>query len=101
MRHRFINVTSDCQKDWHACALAAFKSLTLPDLPTPTTLRGAQNPFDAWIGIYESDEFQAAMPIELGWLSTRLPDTSPPPALSNLANEPNTTTTIRTKGRRP
>jgi len=77
MKYRFTDVTSDCQKDWHACALAAFKSLTLPDLPTPTTLRGARNPFNAWIGIHESNEFQAAMLIELEWLNTRMPDISP------------------------
>ncbi len=43
----------------------------------PTTLRGAQNPFDAWIAMYEGEEFQAAMQSELEWLNTRLADVTP------------------------
>ncbi|HAV43797.1 MAG TPA: thiaminase II, partial [Halomonas sp.] len=37
----------------------------------PSTLRGAQNPFDAWIAMYEGEEFQAAMQAELAWLDAR------------------------------
>ena len=43
----------------------------------PTTLRGAQNPFDAWIAMYEGEEFQAAMQAELAWLNARLSDVTP------------------------
>ncbi|MGR4069128.1 thiaminase II [Halomonas sp. LR3S48] len=38
------------------------------------TLRGKTNPYDAWIAMYESDEFQAAMHAELEWLDARLAD---------------------------
>ena len=43
----------------------------------PSTLRGAQNPFDAWIAMYEGEEFQAAMQAELAWLDARLADVTP------------------------
>ncbi|QEA39359.1 thiaminase II [Pistricoccus aurantiacus] len=36
------------------------------------TRRGAGNPFDAWIAMYESDDFQAAMRAEVDWLNARL-----------------------------
>jgi thiaminase/transcriptional activator TenA len=42
-----------------------------------TTLRGDANPYDAWIAMYESEEFQAAMRAELEWLDTRLADVTP------------------------
>ncbi|BBI75706.2 aminopyrimidine aminohydrolase [Vreelandella aquamarina] len=48
----------------------------------PSTLRGAQNPFDAWIAMYEGEEFQAAMQAELAWLDARLADVTPPALLS-------------------
>ncbi|WP_136247797.1 thiaminase II [Halomonas borealis] len=38
----------------------------------PSTLRGEANPFDAWIAMYESDDFQAAMAAEIDWLDGRL-----------------------------
>lgn len=41
------------------------------------TLRGGANPYDAWITMYESEEFQAAMRAELAWLDTRLADVTP------------------------
>ncbi|NIC07462.1 thiaminase II [Billgrantia bachuensis] len=41
------------------------------------TLRGKINPYDAWIAMYESDEFQGAMRAELEWLDTRLADVTP------------------------
>ncbi|MGM0701376.1 MAG: thiaminase II [Pseudomonadota bacterium] len=41
------------------------------------TLRGADNPYDAWIAMYEGEEFQAAMHAELEWLDTRLAEVSP------------------------
>ncbi|WP_152208165.1 thiaminase II [Marinobacter changyiensis] len=41
------------------------------------TIRGDQNPYDAWITMYESDEFQQAMAAEIGWLNERLADVSP------------------------
>ncbi|WP_110686926.1 thiaminase II [Salinicola aestuarinus] len=41
------------------------------------TQRGADNPFEAWIGMYESDEFQAAMHAELEWLNARLAEVTP------------------------
>ncbi|MEX0604032.1 MAG: thiaminase II [Marinobacter sp.] len=40
------------------------------------TLRGEQNPYDAWIVMYESDEFQHAMQAEIRWLDERLADVS-------------------------
>ncbi|WP_163575040.1 thiaminase II [Halomonas faecis] len=43
----------------------------------PSTVRGNANPFDAWIAMYESDEFQSAMRAELEWLDARLAEASP------------------------
>ncbi|GAA3900522.1 TenA family protein [Halomonas cibimaris] len=43
----------------------------------PFTRRGADNPFDAWIAMYESDEFQQAMQAEVAWLNERLSEVSP------------------------
>lgn len=36
------------------------------------TRRGEDNPFNAWIAMYESDDFQAAMRDEVNWLDARL-----------------------------
>ncbi|WP_144822392.1 thiaminase II [Marinobacter piscensis] len=36
------------------------------------TLRGADNPYDSWIAMYESEGFQAAMRDEINWLNARL-----------------------------
>ena len=41
------------------------------------TIRGDKNPYDAWIAMYESDEFQDAMHAEIRWLDERLADVSP------------------------
>lgn len=41
------------------------------------TIRGDKNPYDAWIAMYESDEFQQAMHAEIQWLDERLADVSP------------------------
>ncbi|MEQ4540353.1 thiaminase II [Halomonas desiderata] len=43
----------------------------------PNTLRGNANPYDAWIAMYEGEEFQAAMRAELAWLDARLADVAP------------------------
>ncbi|SDK15305.1 thiaminase II [Billgrantia gudaonensis] len=43
----------------------------------PSTVRGEANPYDAWIAMYESDEFQSAMRAELEWLDARLAEVSP------------------------
>ncbi|GHE20222.1 thiaminase II [Halomonas urumqiensis] len=43
----------------------------------PATLRGEANPYDAWIAMYESDEFQGAMHAEMEWHDTRLADATP------------------------
>ncbi len=43
----------------------------------PFTVRGAANPYDAWIAMYEGEEFQAAMRAELEWLDARLAEVSP------------------------
>lgn len=40
------------------------------------TVRGDQNPYDAWIAMYESGEFQDAMAAEIRWLDERLADVS-------------------------
>jgi thiaminase/transcriptional activator TenA len=41
------------------------------------TFRGEHNPYDAWIAMYESEEFQQAMQAEVQWLDERLADVSP------------------------
>lgn len=41
------------------------------------TLRGEQNPYDAWIAMYESEEFQNATAAEIDWLNRELADVSP------------------------
>ena len=41
------------------------------------TIRGDNNPYDAWIAMYESTEFQDAMQSEIRWLNERLADVSP------------------------
>ena len=41
------------------------------------TRRGDGNPYDAWIAMYESEEFQQAMEAEIRWLDERLADVSP------------------------
>lgn len=41
------------------------------------TIRGDSNPYDAWIAMYESEEFQEAMQAEICWLNERLADVSP------------------------
>ncbi|HDZ39283.1 MAG TPA: thiaminase II [Marinobacter sp.] len=41
------------------------------------TIRGEKNPYDAWIAMYESDEFQQAMQAEIYWLDEQLADVSP------------------------
>lgn len=40
------------------------------------TVRGAANRYDAWIAMYESEEFQDAMQAEIHWLDERLADVS-------------------------
>ncbi|MBW6392494.1 thiaminase II [Billgrantia antri] len=42
-----------------------------------TTVRGNTNPYDAWIAMYEGEEFQGAMRAELEWLDARLADATP------------------------
>ena len=41
------------------------------------TVRGEANPYEAWIAMYESDEFQAARRAEEEWLNARLADVTP------------------------
>ena len=41
------------------------------------TLRGQANPYDAWITMYESEEFQSATTAEIDWLNRELADVSP------------------------
>lgn len=41
------------------------------------TVRGEANPYDAWIAMYEGEEFQGAMRAELEWLDARLADVTP------------------------
>lgn len=43
----------------------------------PGTLRGEQNPYEAWLAMYESAEFQAAAQAEVEWLNARLAEVSP------------------------
>ena len=43
----------------------------------PATLRGDANPYDAWIAMYESAEFQAARRTEEAWLDARLTEVTP------------------------
>ncbi|MFQ3789443.1 thiaminase II [Halomonas sp. A29] len=42
-----------------------------------STVRGDANPYDAWIAMYEGEEFQTAMHAELEWLDARLADVTP------------------------
>ncbi|UDL06162.1 thiaminase II [Marinobacter sp. CA1] len=42
-----------------------------------TTIRGDRNPYDAWMAMYESDDFQEAMQAEVEWLNERLAEVSP------------------------
>jgi len=41
------------------------------------TQRGENNPYEAWIAMYESDEFQSATAAEIAWLNWELADVSP------------------------
>lgn len=41
------------------------------------TVRGEANPYEAWIAMYESNEFQAARRAEEEWLNARLADVTP------------------------
>lgn len=43
----------------------------------PSTLRGEKNPYEAWLAMYESAEFQAAAQAEVDWLNERLAEVSP------------------------
>lgn len=43
----------------------------------PFTVRGTANPYEAWIAMYESDAFQAAMHEERAWLDARLAEVTP------------------------
>ncbi|MDX1266263.1 MAG: thiaminase II [Oceanisphaera sp.] len=43
----------------------------------PSTLRGEKNPYEAWLAMYESAEFQAAAQAEVEWLNERLAEVSP------------------------
>lgn len=42
-----------------------------------TTVRGNANSYDAWIKMYESEEFQAARRAEEAWLDARLAEVTP------------------------
>lgn len=41
------------------------------------TVRGDNNPYEAWIKMYESAEFQSAMHAEVAWLNQELADVTP------------------------
>ncbi len=41
------------------------------------TLRGDKNPYEAWIKMYESTEFQISMRAEVDWLNHELADVTP------------------------
>ncbi|KGE77604.1 thiaminase II [Halomonas salina] len=43
----------------------------------PFTVRGDANPYDAWIAMYQGDEFQRAMHAEIAWLDARLSEVTP------------------------
>ncbi|AEY02782.1 transcriptional activator TenA [Oceanimonas sp. GK1] len=43
----------------------------------PATVRGEANPYEAWIAMYESAEFQAAAQAEIAWLNERLAEVPP------------------------
>ena len=43
----------------------------------PTTVRGSGNPYDAWIGMYASEEFRAAMTAEREWIDARMAGVTP------------------------
>lgn len=41
------------------------------------TVRGTPNPYETWIAMYESQDFQAAMHAEIDWLNRELTDVTP------------------------
>lgn len=41
------------------------------------TVRGESNPYEAWLAMYESSDFQAAATAEVVWLNERLADVTP------------------------
>ncbi|MFG6175629.1 thiaminase II [Halomonas sp. THAF12] len=43
----------------------------------PFTVRGDANPYEPWIAMYQSEEFQAAMRAEIAWLDARLAEVTP------------------------
>ncbi len=43
----------------------------------PFTVRGDANPYEAWIAMYQGEEFQGAMRAEIAWLDARLAEVSP------------------------
>ncbi|RAH39018.1 thiaminase II [Halomonas sp. SL1] len=43
----------------------------------PFTVRGDANPYDAWIAMYQGDDFQRAMHAEIAWLDARLAEVTP------------------------
>lgn len=43
----------------------------------PFTVRGAANPYEKWLAMYESDAFQGAMQAEIAWLDERLASVTP------------------------
>ena len=49
----------------------------------PFTVRGAENPYNAWIAMYESEEFQAAVRSEQQWIDARMAGL-PAPRLEQL-----------------
>uniref|UniRef100_UPI003341C708 thiaminase II n=1 Tax=Castellaniella defragrans TaxID=75697 RepID=UPI003341C708 len=53
-------------------------------LAQPFTVRGKANPYEAWIAMYASPEFQAAAQAERQWLNTQLTG-QPPQRLAALA----------------
>lgn len=40
-------------------------------------MRGENNPYEAWLAMYESAEFQAAASTEQEWLNERLAEVTP------------------------
>ncbi|WP_027961537.1 thiaminase II [Halomonas halodenitrificans] len=60
-----------------APCLVGYGAISRWQAKQPFTVRGDANPFEKWLQMYASDEFQAAMHDEIAWLDARLADVTP------------------------
>nr|WP_298249790.1 thiaminase II [uncultured Halomonas sp.] len=60
-----------------APCLVGYGAISRWQAKQPFTVRGDANPFEKWLQMYSSDEFQAATHDEIAWLDARLADVTP------------------------